>query len=113
MVTPCFRLDPDLYQTLDTLRENLESVEGGESSRKGKLRVLVVDQITALFKDQLVNTNSAGMSLSFSLPQVRVVMKGQAAMITAMEDIAELTYTHNLTTFVCHIKRIQLINTRW
>jgi hypothetical protein len=57
IVTPCFRLDPDLYQVLDTIRTSLE----GDSEEDG-IAVIVLDQVTALFKDQLVNTNSAGMS---------------------------------------------------
>jgi hypothetical protein len=57
IVTPCFRLDPDLSQVLDTIRSSLE---GG--SEEDGIAVIVLDQVTALFKDQLVNTNSAGMS---------------------------------------------------
>jgi hypothetical protein len=68
-VTPSFRLDPDIYQVLDTIRTSLENdgQEGeGESSQQGVIRMIVLDQVTALFKDQLVNTNSAGTSFNFS-----------------------------------------------
>ena len=53
-MTPCFRLDPDLYQVLDTIRTTLETEDGGG------IAMIVLDQVTALFKDQLINTNSAG-----------------------------------------------------
>jgi hypothetical protein len=58
--------------------------------------MIVLDQVTALFKDQLINTNSAGTPPSLGI----TLMVGQAAMMGVMEDIAELTYTHGLTTFV-------------
>lgn len=61
IVTPCFRLDPDVHQALDTIRESLErDGEEPESSDHARIRVLVVDQITSLFKDHITNTNSGG-----------------------------------------------------
>ena len=56
-MTPCFHLDPDLYQVMDTIRNALETGDGGG------IYMIVLDQVTALFKDQLNNTNSAGVSL--------------------------------------------------
>jgi hypothetical protein len=75
---------------LDTIRNTLETED------EGGIAMIVLDQVTALFKDQLINTNSAGTPpfLGASL------MVGQAAMMGVMEDIAELTYTYGLTTFV-------------
>lgn len=70
IVTPCFRLDPDLHQALDAVRSSLEmapedaQVEGHDAPR---IRVLVVDQITSLFKDHQVNTNSAGKAARHTL----------------------------------------------
>jgi len=61
IVTPCFRLDPDLYQCLDTIRTTLETEDGGG------IMMIVLDQVTALFKHQLINTNSAGLSTIFSV----------------------------------------------
>ena len=61
IVTPCFRLDPDLYQMLDTIRTTLEAEDGGG------IVMIVLDQVTALFKDQLINTNSAGTPPSLPL----------------------------------------------
>jgi hypothetical protein len=90
IVTPCFRLDPDLYQCLDTIRNTLENGDGGG------IVMIVLDQVTALFKDQLINTNSAGTPPSLGA----ALIPGQAAMMGVMEDIAELTYTYGLTTFV-------------
>jgi len=95
IVTPCFRLDPDLYQVLDTVRTSLE----GQSGSTGGISVIVLDQVTALFKDQLVNTNSAGSSSLIDRNGERLIV-GQAAMMGVMEDIAELTYSYGLTTFV-------------
>jgi len=39
---------------LDTIRTTLETEDGGG------IYMIVLDQVTALFKDQLINTNSAG-----------------------------------------------------
>lgn len=61
IVTPCFRLDPDIHQALSTVRESLEKDEDEpEGSGHARIRVLVVDQITSLFKDHITNTNSGG-----------------------------------------------------
>ena len=95
IVTPCFRLDPDLYQVLDTIRTSLDD----QSGSPGGISVVVLDQVTALFKDQLVNTNSAGSSSLIKGNGKRLIV-GQAAMMGVMEDIAELTYSYGLTTFV-------------
>jgi len=63
--------------------------------------MIVVDQVTALFKDQMINTNSAG-TRPFRPYLGASLMVGQAAMMGVMEDIAESTYTYGLTTFVSH-----------
>jgi hypothetical protein len=60
IVSPCFRLDPDFHQAINNIQSSLGQENAGESSEQGRIRFLVVDQITSLFKDQLVNTNSAG-----------------------------------------------------
>ena len=61
IVTPCFRLDPDIHQALNTVRESLErDGDEPEGSDHARIRVLVVDQITLLFKDHITNTNSGG-----------------------------------------------------
>jgi hypothetical protein len=80
---------------LDTIRSSLEGK--GDSDSVGRTAVIVLDQVTALFKDQLVNTNSAGMYAFYLRAELMI---GQAAMMGVMEDIAELTYSHALTTFV-------------
>lgn len=106
IVTPCFRLDPDLHAALDVFRESLETASQPANEEEGgrerlRIRVVVVDQITSLFKDHLVNTNAAGLSpLVVDLCLVCAELTGQAAMLTVMEDIAELTYTYNISTFV-------------
>jgi hypothetical protein len=77
---------------LDTIRNTLENGDGGG------IVMIVLAQVTALFKDQLINTNSAGTPPSLGA----ALIPGQAAMMGVMEDIAELTYTYGLTTFVSH-----------
>lgn len=64
IVTPCFRLDPDLYQALSNVKESLEGSADQEGGSRSHIRVLVVDQITSLFKDHLTNTNSGGETVS-------------------------------------------------
>jgi hypothetical protein len=99
IVSPCFRLDPDFYQAVTNIRAELDQEDTeGERSTTGRLRFIVIDQITSLFKDQLVNTNSAGEALVPVIIYALIV--GQAAMIGVLEDISEMTYTHNLTTIV-------------
>jgi hypothetical protein len=46
---------------LNTIQTTLETEDGGG------IAMIVLDQVTALFKDQLINTNSAGTPHSLPL----------------------------------------------
>ena len=60
--------------------------------------MVVVDTVTAFFKDTLLATSAQGESSI--LVRDCAELAGHAAMITAMEDLAELTHDLQLTTIV-------------
>lgn len=85
IVSPCFRLEPDLYDALASIQRELEEhEEAGASTVKPRTRVVVIDPINNLFKDTLMNTSA----------------QGHAAMITVLEEIADLTYSRGLLSIV-------------
>ncbi|CAD6586258.1 MAG: hypothetical protein TREMPRED_004378, partial [Tremellales sp. Tagirdzhanova-0007] len=88
VVSHSFRLDPDVHDALAILQNEMEGLEADRQSQSTKrTRILVIDPITNLFKDTLMNTSAQ-------------VTTGHAEMITIMEEIAELTYSMNLLTIV-------------
>ncbi|KAI9635054.1 P-loop containing nucleoside triphosphate hydrolase protein [Dioszegia hungarica] len=74
-VAPCYNLDPDLWGALDTIRGEDSGQEGARTT------ILVLDSVTPLLKDLLMGSGS----------------QGHAAMVTMMEEIAELAQSKGLT----------------
>ena len=65
--------------------------------------MLVIDPITNLFKDTLMNTSAQGELTPCAMASASILIcgsAGHAEMIMIMEDIAELTYSMNLLTIV-------------
>ncbi|ORY20950.1 hypothetical protein BCR39DRAFT_554407 [Naematelia encephala] len=80
VVVPCFRIEPDLYDVLGQVRNELEQIQEGVA----RTRLLVVDPVTNLFKDLMTNTSA----------------QGHAIIVTVLEEITSLTYEFGLTTFL-------------
>ncbi|WVQ71164.1 hypothetical protein IAR50_000689 [Cryptococcus sp. DSM 104548] len=76
-VTPCFQLD-DVHGALESLRE----VYGSDDTPRTK--IIVIDTIFTHFKDRLTNTSA----------------QGHAELVTLMEDISALAFSHNLAVLV-------------
>ncbi|KAK4685825.1 hypothetical protein P7C73_g4316, partial [Tremellales sp. Uapishka_1] len=79
-VTPCFNLEPDLVDALSDIQRLLENPSRGSP----RIKAVVIDPIMILFKDTLNNSSA----------------QGHAAMISTMEELAELTYSYGLLSMV-------------
>lgn len=82
-VTPAFTLEPDFFDVLYDLRDKNTSV-------------LVIDNIATLFRDGLMGATVQGTSIESILE----LIAGHAAMMTAMEEVAALTYRSGMLTIV-------------
>ncbi|KAL7423772.1 hypothetical protein Q5752_001356 [Cryptotrichosporon argae] len=76
-VTNVFRIEPDMFDVLDELR----------AEKQQNTRVIVIDTVSALFRDSLTSTTA----------------QGHAAMVTLMELLGELTHSRGLTTMVLNV----------
>lgn len=81
VVSPCFRVEPDLYNVL----ADIQAESSSSNEQQVKTRILVIDPISNLFKNMLLSTSSA---------------QGYAAMVTVLEEVSQITQTHGLTTLV-------------
>ncbi|KAK1927712.1 hypothetical protein DB88DRAFT_479000 [Papiliotrema laurentii] len=83
VIIPCFQVEPDLFDIVGTIKAGLEGAEPADGSGL-RTAVLVIDPIVNLFRDTLTSTTA----------------QGHAAMVTVMEEIAEMTYEHHLLTII-------------
>ncbi|ORX34218.1 hypothetical protein BD324DRAFT_637144 [Kockovaella imperatae] len=83
VVMRCFSVEPDMHEAFGKIEASLE--DSSENTDQPRVKVIVIDSITNLFKDALMPTTS----------------QGHAAMISLMADLAsDLTYKYGLLTMI-------------
>ncbi|GFZ43194.1 hypothetical protein JCM24511_00913 [Saitozyma sp. JCM 24511] len=93
VVSPCFRIDPELYEGLAAIKAEYERDEDDADSVM-RTRILVIDPLSSLLKDMLLASTA----------------QGHAAMVTVLEEISELTYSCGLATVITNFPSSSLPN---
>ncbi|RSH92609.1 hypothetical protein EHS25_008054 [Saitozyma podzolica] len=94
IVSPCFRIDPELYDGLAAIKAEYERDEDHDAGSVTRTRMLVIDPLSSLLKDMLLASTA----------------QGHAAMVTVLEEISELTYSCGLATIIINFPSSSLPN---